>query len=145
MYTLMALPSSRFGTASIRRSCSYQASRRSLLLKTGCDRSELGFEPDEEFGAVECASFAGVIRDRLDVLGIGRGAAEHAFETIIADQVERNQRWARGEHFPLDPDMAGELRKEESTLQELDLSRWQDQVRDRVAAGDSLSDRMAPG
>jgi HEPN/Toprim N-terminal domain 1 len=58
--------------------------RRSL--KRGCDRPERGYEPDDEFEVVECVSSAGVIRDRLDVLGIGRAAAAQAFHTIIADQ-----------------------------------------------------------
>lgn len=114
--------------------------RRSIV--KGRDRT-LGLESDEEVEAVEFVASSKVVRDRLDVLGIGRAAVDEAFREIVAEQRSLHERWAVGGSWP--DEFQRRRDAEDEVLSKLDLERWEAEVRKRIEGGEQPLSRVETG
>lgn len=106
------------------------------------DRPDIGYEPDEEIEAYEFAVSSAVLRERLDVLGIGIATVEDAFKHIVAEQRERYEGWLNDGTAAANVEWAQHLEAQIQAFSGLSLESWEDAVRAAVARHEGATDRQ---
>lgn len=119
----------------------FRANELVRVVRSEKERPSLGYDVEEEYEACEFAVPARSLRDRLDVLGIGRDAAEDAFDEIVRARLEHC------EHppYPLPESLAEVYVDEAKILRNLNYDQWIAREREAAHASEKRPDRMAPG
>jgi len=82
-------------------------------------------DPDEESARrVELQVAIGVLRDRLDVLGLGRKSAEETLRILVANATE-----FRSQRSEIPDELKGHYRQEAEALTGMSLESWRSQMR----------------
>ncbi|MBA4180794.1 MAG: hypothetical protein C0506_09420 [Anaerolinea sp.] len=110
-------------------------------VRTGTDRPSLGYSADEEYEACEFVVPSREIRDRLDLLGIGRAVAAEHFREIVEHQLELHSRTP----FTLPESLIQFYKEESELLRSLSYDAWLGCVRDSVAGPDRDGGRLDIG
>lgn len=111
--------------------------------RKGAERPSLGYMPDEEFESVEFVISAAVLRERLDVLGLGMGSVNDTFAAVCEQKRDRLSEWIEEERFSTD--LLAELHKELDFLSGLDFDAWQSAVRAAWEEYEPRGSRASPG